>query len=184
MNCPISGKPCLKYKGFHVTEKKDGKTNSYSVCEDCLHTESATAKIEAVVDKNSCSNCGVTLNDILKGSRMGCAKCYDNFDGTLEHMLAALHNVSKAKHTGGIPLAWKVKQAEETNPVTFLAELNQEMDEIIYQEKYEQVGKIKKDISDFNEILFRYKNADESQAPPIKKELVNFIYEYRERSAI
>ena len=180
MNCPIS----LKYKGFHVTEKKDGKTNSYSVCEDCLHKEAATSTIEALVDKNSCSNCGATLNEILKGSRMGCAKCYDNFDATLEHMLAALHNISKAKHTGRIPLLWKVKQAEETNPVTFLAELNQEMDEIIDQEKYEKVCKIKKDISEFNEILFRYKSADESQAPLIKKELVSFICEYRERSVI
>lgn len=36
--CPITGKPCLKPRLFHITEMKNGTPKSFDLCDECMQT--------------------------------------------------------------------------------------------------------------------------------------------------
>lgn len=165
----------MKHKCFHITEKHGEKVETHMVCEDCLYI-SATSKIKMSDDDISCDSCGMKLEDVLKGSRMGCARCYDCFQGTIEHVIKAVQGADR--HTGRIPTTWKMEQAEKTDPVKFLTELKQKYRIAIKSESYEKASALNSDIKRFEELLGRYEK--EGRSPPVQKEIATMIYEMRE----
>lgn len=178
MTCPISGKPCSKYKAFHVTEKKEGKIEHYNICEDCLYSN-ISRNIKPIQEYEVCSNCGTNLNSILQGGRIGCASCYTQFESTFEQILIIMHNAKKeVKHTGRTPDSWIRKQAESINPINFATELKQKLKIAIKKEDFAEAVILKKNIDNFIEILGEYQQAEKEQASCLKKRLVDFIYEY------
>ena len=179
MKCPISGKPCVKYKGFHVTEKSGDKAVDHSVCEDCLFA-TTTKNIQVMDEKGTCSSCHTLLNDILKGNRVGCASCYDQFGKTMRHIVDALQGGNDLRHKGEPPRTWKINQAERTDPSAFAAELSREIEAAIDWEMYESVPALKEKLEGFRSLLKKYEMADEHQAPAVKKELAEFVFNYRE----
>jgi protein-arginine kinase activator protein McsA len=175
MTCPLNGKPCVKYKCFHITEKHGEKVETYMVCEDCLYI-SATSKIKMSDEDISCDSCGLKLEEVLKGSRMGCARCYDCFEGTIEHVIKAVQDADR--HVGRIPTTWKMEQAEKTDPLQFLTELKQKYRIAVKSERYERASALNSHIIRFEELLERHEK--EGRSPPVQKEIATMIYDIRE----
>lgn len=179
-NCPVSGKPCLKYKAFHVTEKMGVKTNSYVVCEDCLYNN-PSSKLSIAQEDVSCA-CGTKLSDIMKGSKMGCANCYDSFED-MKYIISAVQNIKDPNHTGKAPYLWKMKQAEDTTCAQFTTSIKQKIKSAVEVEDYKKAIWLKKQIEIFYEIEKKYLKANEEQTPSFLKELVEFIYNFREQES-
>jgi protein-arginine kinase activator protein McsA len=176
MTCPINGKPCVKYKCFHITEKHGEKVESHMVCEDCLYL-SATSKIKMSEEDVECESCGTKLEEVLKGSRMGCPKCYERFEKTMEHVIKAVQSGGGERHVGSVPDQWKRAQAEATDPTMFLAELKQKYRIAVKSERFEKASFINSKIVQFEEIFGRYKK---KQTPSVRREFVDLIHECRE----
>jgi protein-arginine kinase activator protein McsA len=166
----------MKYKCFHITEKHGEKVDSYMVCEDCLYL-SATSKIKMADEDLSCGTCGMRLEEILKGSRMGCAKCYDRFEKTLDHVIKAVQIGGGERHVGRIPDQWKRLQAEAADPVKFLTELKQKYRISLKSERYDKASFLNEKIIDFEKLLVNY---EKRRAPSVKRELADMIYHCRE----
>lgn len=178
MNCPINGKPCSKYKAFHLTENVNEKVENYMVCEDCLYTH--ISKNSNQVAEEVCS-CGTKLSDVLKGGRMGCSKCYDFFGSNIGYVLATIQNLKDPKHIGRTPYLWKKQQAENTSCSEFAEEMRRKIDRCIERQSYKEAAWIKTQIQKFQEIEKRYINSDKEQASSIKTELVDFILQFRDQ---
>jgi protein arginine kinase activator len=189
MTCPINGKPCSKYKGFHITEKIGGKTQVFEVCEDCLHANMKKV-IEIPQEANDCEMCGMSLGDLLKSTRVGCPNCYNHFDKTIQHVVASAQGSANLSHVGAAPEQYKMRMAENEDLASFLVELDHEVRMAVLGEKYEEVPKLKSKIKEFEETLARYKERvrldelveteNERRAPSIRKELAKIIFDYRE----
>jgi len=182
MNCPLNGKPCTKYKGFHVTEKKGDEVKDYSVCEDCLYTQ--FSKLE-VKKPSACSNCGTTIESIMQGGKIGCEKCYAEFDESLSYMISSIQNGTKdIKHTGGVPEDWLIKNAEETSPIKFATELAYKLKFASKNEEYHKASFIKQKLEELTPLLVRLQQTNEERAPEIKKALALFIYQFRKEEKL
>jgi protein-arginine kinase activator protein McsA len=187
MKCPLTGKPCIKHKAFHVTEKKDDKINHFIVCEDCLYINE-DKKIKMINDDHVCNKCKAKLNEILKGSKIGCVDCYENFKETIETLICHVQKTEDPIHRGAVPNQWRMKIAQETLASTFIEKLEKDMRSAIEQEEYENADKINKILKEFNKVLKKYKkqikldekqeDEKENRAPIVKKELDLIIYNY------
>lgn len=165
MKCPLSGKPCTKHKGFHIAEKHGDKTKNYSVCKDCLYL-SVTKGFE-LPEPPKCDFCGGLLEDMLKASRMGCAKCYDNFAEEMSYVISSVQ-FGADRHVGSVPELHKRKMAEETKPEAFVREIKKRIIDLTDKERYEEVSDLKKTLDKFEEIVESGGNTAE------------FIYDFRE----
>lgn len=182
MNCPLSGKPCNKYKGFHVTEKKGDEVKDYTVCEDCLHTQFSKLEVKKPAP---CSNCGTTIESIMQGGKTGCEKCYFEFDEPLSHIISSIQNGNRdIRHTGRIPEDWLMKNAEETSPIKFATELAYKLKFASKNEEYHKASFIKQKLEELTPLLTRLQGADEERAPEIKKALASFIYQFRKEEKL
>lgn len=175
--CPINGKPCSKYKPYHITEKVSGKVENYIVCEDCLYNKTSNLNLS---NEDLTCVCGTKLNEILKGGRIGCAKCYEVFKDYIYQIVSVVQNIKDPKHVGSAPYLWKWQQAENTSCAEFVDEIKLKIKELADKEDYKKAQKLKKQLDSFQEIEIKFLKADEEQAPCVKKELVQFIYEFRE----
>lgn len=188
MKCPVTGKPCLKHKAYHVVEKKEGKFIDFLVCEDCLYNQEK--KIKMVTDNTNCKNCKTKLDDVLKGEKLGCQKCYQNFEETIKEILKHVQKTEDIIHKGSIPSQWKMEKAKNTLPSEFLEKIKFDLELAIEKEEYEIAIEINKTLNNFEKKLKKYKKQikldekeeDEKkcQAHLIKNELDSIIYNYSE----
>lgn len=192
--CPITGKVCLKFKAYQVTniEKKD--IDVISICEDCL-SQIDNKNILKNEDKPkeepklACKYCKLTFDELIKKSRLGCEKCYYMFEKPLTIALEKLQKLppnfdkKELKHTGRVPTQWKKKQAAQTNPNDFLNELKLKMQHAIDEEKYELAGEFKNIIIGFDFLIERLDEfkSDQEQYNLIRDQISEFIYLFREK---
>ena len=188
-NCPISGKPCDKYKAFHITNVKFKEV--LNVCEDCLAQAANSENKDINKPKElslACNNCKMTFEELISKSRLGCDKCYEFFEKPLIVAFEKMHRTpdvqkKELKHVGSVPTQWKKKQAKETDPNKFLLELKQKLDLFIKEEKYENCKKIKDAIyvvERFIKKIDEFEN-DQEQQQLIRDQISEFIYLYREK---
>lgn len=176
MTCPITGKPCLKHKGYSVTEKKGDEQRSYSVCEDCMYMNESLSFEDEL---GPCPRCGETLESIVKSSRIGCAKCYDHFDEPLAHMIAAVQAAPgyEKKHVGSIPESYKKSLAESTTAVKFATEMAQKMRLAQKEERYEAASEFRATMDRVKEFISRANEKGEL-APEDRAELSKIVYNH------
>jgi len=179
MRCPISGKSCNKYKAFQITEKVGEKVETYSVCEDCLYN--SVTKGLSIPEPPKCPKCGVSLEEILKSSRIGCSECYESFDEAMSHIIDAAQFGEKLQHVGGSPELWRRKMAEETNPEAFMSEMRNKIIQLIEKESYEEVAFLKNKLNEFESMVHEMKEASDDQS--LKKAVADFIFDFRESAA-
>lgn len=199
MKCPISGKTCLKFKAFHVTNIVDQKASVINICEDCLaqvdekniiSNEPEQKKLEEKKpeEKIICEFCNLSLEELISKSRLGCEKCYHIFEKPLMVALERIQRTPDIKekelrHVGSVPSQWKKKQAEETDPKKFLLELKQKLSICIREENYRLAAELKNIIKGFEAL---YKKIDEFKEDPeqlqlIRNQISEFIYLFREK---
>ena len=179
--CPITGKNCLKYKSYHVTDLKNKETNSLNICEDCLSQLNKKDIEEFKIKEDCCELCGLTIDEFAKKARLGCAKCYDKFEKHLYLIIEKLQGTNKSKelkHTGSVPQCWKQQRADNFDPHQFLLNLKQKLALSIKDENYKKAGFIKNNIKDFDLLINKLSTSQNQDE--IKKEISKFIYDYFE----
>lgn len=153
----------LKYIGY-----VDGKTE-HLVCEDCIHQTQSQHKIATPADEETCADCGITLSEIVKGSRFGCAKCYENFSETVGYIIASLqgggHDI---RHVGSVPRGFLMERAKETTREGFLEELGKEMRKAVSIEDYGKAKLLADDVKKIKE-----------GEPLSDEEFALFVFEHR-----
>lgn len=171
MNCPLTGKPCLKHKSYTVADK-DGKT--HSVCEDCLHLN----KDVWVADEfGACPSCGTKFESIVKNSRAGCSECYSHFETPLSFVIAAVQS-GASEHVGSPPESYKSLVAESTRAVTFATELLIKVKSASREERYEEAARLNLILTRVKELISRSDERGEL-LPEDREELVRIVSEYR-----
>lgn len=159
MKCPVTGKNCLKYKGFNM----EGKL----VCEDCLHKKPEA--IKSVVEI-LCSSCGTSLADVAKGGKLGCPSCYDSFSETMPYIIGSLQGGdSGMKHFGRIPKGFLMNMAKSTSLEEIREEITMRMKSASIEEKYSEASRMKAKLDELEAM-------DRSGALPAG--LPTFIFEF------
>lgn len=172
--CPVTGKPCVKHKGYLVTEKKGDEVKSYSVCEDCIYINRGL-KMQSGMDP--CPICSTTIEDIIKTSRIGCAKCYEHFESPLSSIVASVQ-AGASTHNGTPPEFYKRRESESIRAVTFATEIMSKMKTAAREEKYEEASALKSILERVKSLMTRSDEKGEF-GPEDRTELSRIIYRYK-----
>lgn len=87
-----------------------------------------------------CPLCGATYKDIVRESKVGCARCYDTFRRELASTIERIHG--RVTHTGRAPAGY----AEENRRQRKLDELKSKMNEAIEKQDFENAAKLRDEI--------------------------------------
>lgn len=182
MKCPIKNIECKKYKMYSVTEIKNGNTESFKICEDCFYSinEYEFKEEKKIIDYAMvCPNCKLTLEDLMKKSRLGCAKCYEVFNDKLDMGIDKIQssiNKEKLKHIGKKPKNFIDHEMQDPN--NFLLELKKEQKISIKNENYELANELKGKIIGFEFLLSQYKifKSEPEQSKLLEDQINEFIF--------
>ena len=131
----------------------NGKKTEQHLCEMCANEMGNTFTFDDVfknvfnintvgetnrhIGVKKCDKCGLTLNELNKYGRLGCANCVDTFR---EHIEPALKNIhSLTEHKGKKSL----KQIETSPVKDKKEELKAKLKEAISNEEYEKAAEIR-----------------------------------------
>lgn len=95
------------------------------------------------INKNEtveCKQCGMTLSDFKKTSKVGCSDCYQTFEQYFEPMIKRVH--SHTQHTGKKP----GKKIEEDKMKLKLIHLQNALKKAVEDEEYEIAAKLRDEI--------------------------------------
>lgn len=138
---------------LHYTKIVNGKKTEQHLCSECAKGMNDTFTFDDifknVFNLNSfgghpkysnelrCDGCGLTLNELNRTGRLGCAKCVDTFKDAIEPALKNIHSgtVHKGKRPG--------KAVSLTPKVDKRASLEAELKEAIKNEEYEKAAEIR-----------------------------------------
>jgi protein arginine kinase activator len=100
--------------------------------------ETPPGTVQGISEK--CSVCGLSLEDFRRTGRLGCGRCYEQFEEQLNPILRRLHG--STRHTGKIPSKSKgvarLRRKKE--------ELRRELQEVIAAEEYERAAQLRDEI--------------------------------------
>lgn len=150
----------------HLTKIVNNQKAEYHLCEECARTKSGefglmlephfslqnflTGLIGSEPEKvhvtepsystARCEGCGLTFADFRRTGRLGCARCYDAFNNSLEPLLRRVHG--SVHHTGKVP-----SRAQGTRRVHQEIEtMRRRLAEAIRKEEYELAAKLRDQI--------------------------------------
>ncbi|MBI5777840.1 MAG: UvrB/UvrC motif-containing protein [Planctomycetes bacterium] len=90
-----------------------------------------------------CPHCGMTYLEFKKLGRFGCAEDYDVFKNGIEQLIEKIHGT--AQHRGKIPTHVSKTVHKEAE----LKKLQQELEQLVKEEKFEEAAKIRDSIKEF-----------------------------------
>src|SRR5918912_3632539 len=79
-----------------------------------------------------CAFCGATMKDFRASGRLGCARCYTTFEGSMRELLRRVHGNSR--HAGR---RYEPPRPEETERSIVLSELRERLRRAIESEQFE-----------------------------------------------
>lgn len=87
-----------------------------------------------------CSGCGMSIEEFNRTGKLGCSKCYDVFNDSIQTMLTRIHG--NVRHHGKIPVnvSGRIKKERE------LESLKSRLQQCIHDEDYEQAAQIRDQI--------------------------------------
>ena len=95
-----------------------------------------------------CELCGSSLDEIIRSSRVGCARCYETFAEQLRPTLQRIHGA--LKHTGKAPETDPAETARRQREQE-VARLRGEIAAAVQAEDYEQAAKLRDEIRKLEE---------------------------------
>jgi protein arginine kinase activator len=88
-----------------------------------------------------CPECRMSLDELRRRGRLGCAHCYETFSEQLEEMFERMHGATS--HVGRVPGL----DSEELERLRRVAELRRELESSIAQEAYERAASIRDELA-------------------------------------
>lgn len=107
------------------------------------------AQTESTTPQKTCSNCGISLSEVLTKGRAGCATCYSDF---YEDMKITISNCQygNLRHIGKVPEPPKIevpkKIVEEETAEQKLESMKKQLDQAITREDYETAARLRDQI--------------------------------------
>lgn len=155
MNCDKCGKPSV----YHSTLIVNGVSQTTNLCRDCAIKEgvfetSPTSIFDDMFDVFSgflpyekvkditCPVCKTSLREFKTTHKLGCPNCYETFRNEVKQILNKTAPFVNHKNT--IITNTKI-EANKTNAEK-IASLRAEMAQAVKEERYEDAGKLKKQI--------------------------------------
>jgi len=99
--------------------------------------------------KKRCELCGASLDEIVKSSQIGCAKCYETFYVQLEPSLQRIHG--SLEHAGKTPEDGNPDLRERRAREQTLADLRTQITQAVKNEEYEQAAALRDEIRKLEE---------------------------------
>lgn len=157
---PFECGECRKAIAVRYTEVLDGKMTHTSMCADCPDLQRrlyGTNPRDLITSQTgvpadlACGICSTTLEQVRRGSRLGCPECYTIFEGVILSELQSTHSLPThilerkglPLHLGRAPGArFEIKQS------TRLLALNEALKDTLLREDYEQAAWLRDQIRD------------------------------------
>lgn len=149
---PLECTECKRAIACHYTEIVGDMMAKTSMCAECpvldrrlhgIHLEHAFSSVEGNTAL-ACGNCGTTLQAIRMGTPLGCQVCYEIFDDVLLPELLAANKIparlANNKKTVPIHIGRTPGDIQEINPSLRILALNEALNEMLKNEKYEQAA--------------------------------------------
>lgn len=123
-------------------------------------------------DEKKCPVCGLTLHDLMKTGKLGCANCYEYYKNELVHVLQLSHktpNNESLVHKGKTPKNRPAKTQENLEPVIeetnkmLLTKLEYKLAIAVKQENYEQAAKLRDIIKELKSKMLPNQESDKDQ---------------------
>lgn len=154
MRCDKCGKPSI----YHSTVIVNGVSQTTNLCRDCAIKEGVFSKPTSLFDDMFsvfsdflpfekvadvvCPACKTSLREFKSTGKLGCSNCYDAFRDEINQIIKRIAPFEKHKQT---TIKAETKPAKLTNAEK-IAKLKQDMALAVKEERYEDAGKIKKQI--------------------------------------
>jgi len=115
----------------------------------------------------TCPDCGMTLDELRKKGRLGCAKDYEVFRAHIDELLERVHGAKH--HVGRLPGI----SEDELDRMQHVTDLQHKLEIAIREEAYESAAKIRdelKNLEDSGTELADYTGPAEPAGPPAQTE--------------
>ena len=146
---------CNSPTSIHITKVVDGEAVKMGLCANCpkaleLKQGASWDLVDAEnggkqprlpkENDRACPSCGLTPGDFKEQGRLGCAKCYETFEGKLSSVIKKLHRGES--HVGKVPAGKRREVSAEE-----IAALKRRLDEYVSREDYEMAAVVRDQIS-------------------------------------
>jgi len=139
-------------------------------------------KLEKVKGKRSktCPECGISIEEIARTGKMGCADCYSFFGKNLSTVLKQIHE-GATEHVGKVPKRWAEERGVEKMTAELMAKkkkifaghwnnLQKELFAAVGDERYEQAVVLRDKIKDLETLNAEKEALEDKLAKAIKSE--------------
>lgn len=152
-----------------LTQILKGELQKVNLCEECSKAKGVTdptgfalaemlwglGTTEATADtgprERICPDCKLSQSIFRKSGRLGCARCYQTFRESVNHLLKAMHK--GVQHTGKTPFGWHLPARsvadpilESAPPANRLEDLHLALQLAVDGEQYEEAARIRDEI--------------------------------------
>ena len=110
-----------------------------------FNSELAEFPISSTPQREVCNKCGLSYKEFQENGKLGCEKCYENFEYRLEPTIRRIHR--NVKHVGKSPKKF-LRESQINNDKKML---RKQLEEAIRDEKYEIAAKIRDKIKEMEE---------------------------------
>jgi protein arginine kinase activator len=156
---------CKKNKAtVRYTEVVDNKVIKMNLCEECAKKKGVTVQAPFTISnllaglaelglrpevdvRKKCPGCGLSYDGFQRTGRLGCARCYEVFEGNLRPLLETIHR--SAMHVGKTP----VKARAQKKDVEKLEDLENRLRNAVAQEEYEEAARLRDEIQALKKIF-------------------------------
>lgn len=171
---PLECDNCQKPIVYHYTEIIGDAITHTGHCAECpvllrrLHGLPPGSEIYAGDTKTGlvCGECGTTLEEVRRGSILGCSVCYEIFGDVLMAEMIANKKISpgvtKKKKPTSLHIGRSPGEILEISPSLRLLALNEALDETLKREDYEQAAWLRDQIKALTEQT--KKNSDDKKS--------------------
>lgn len=153
---------CLKNTAsVHMTSFVNGQMQTVHLCGDCAAKKKKAAVMPWLsfndflsafynIDESQqikCENCGTALSEFKKTGKLGCAKCYQVFESSIQPVLKGIH--INTVHTGKRP-GEKINAVQECEAETARChkeKLKQKLREAVSVENFEEAARLRDEIA-------------------------------------
>ncbi len=148
---------CGKQEATTVLKQTiNGKSQMVHICSDCANSMLlnnffsdfsfsnffGTNSTSAIRSQKTCDQCGMTLEQVIEGGKIGCAHCYQVFSKELGRSIEQIHG--KSTHIGKVPKSMNGVIRKKN----LLTEYRVELNRLIAQQEFEKAAELRDKIRD------------------------------------